>query len=163
MWGDKARRLLDSFSADADRARSAHTHLMLALDFATGPSNEVVIAGDPAAADTKAMLEALRKPFLPNKVVLLGSPGDAPTIAALAPYTNAQTAQDAKATAYVCRNCACNLPTTDPAKMMELLKQIHHGLREPVGGVSPPRRSFVSESCLAPEEVLPCPRIPVSD
>ena len=77
-WEEKAHRLMDSFSIQAGGSPSAHTQLMLALDFATGPSHEVVIAGEPAATDTKAMLAALRAPFLPNKVVLLRPPGEDP-------------------------------------------------------------------------------------
>ena len=33
-----------------------------------------------------------------------------------------QIAREGKATAYVCRNFACNLPTTEVAKMMEQLQ-----------------------------------------
>jgi hypothetical protein len=43
---------------------------MIALDFALGPSYEVVIAGRIKSNDTKEMLEALRAEFIPNIVVL---------------------------------------------------------------------------------------------
>ena len=59
--------------------------------------------------------------FLPNKVVLLRPSGDEPEIVALAPYTEDQLPRDGRATAYVCRNFACNLPTSDPEKMIALL------------------------------------------
>ena len=82
-----------------------------------------MIAGDPAAEDTKAMIAALRKPYLPGKVVLLRPDGDAPPVTKVAAYTAAQTSIDGKATAYVCRNFACNLPVTEIGKMLELMKK----------------------------------------
>ena len=39
----------------------------------------------------------------------------------LAPYTAAQGAIDGKATAYVCRDHACEAPTTDAALMLSHL------------------------------------------
>jgi len=115
----KAATLARTF---ADEAPSAHSQLMMAVDFGVGPSYEVVIAGGSQAEDTKAMLNALRTRFVPNKVVLL-KPTDQkePEITRLAEFTKYQSSRDGKATAYVCLNYACKLPTTDSAKMLELL------------------------------------------
>ena len=114
---EDARRTLSAFGSAA-RMPSAHTLYLLALDCALGPSFEVVIAGDPAAADTRAMLRAFQGRFAPNLVLLLRPPGDAPAIAELAPFTLDQTSRGGKATAYVCRNYACRAPTTDVAQAL---------------------------------------------
>jgi hypothetical protein len=68
------------------------------------------------------MAKALRTRFLPNKVVLL-NPGerDSPETAQLAAFTGNQPSLGGKATAYVCLNYACKLPTTDINRMLELL------------------------------------------
>jgi hypothetical protein len=95
---------------------------MIALDFGIGPCYEVVIAGKAKAEDTKAMVKALRTHFLPNKVVLLNPDGRAsPTIAKFAEFIRNQPSIDGRATAYVCTNYNCQLPTTDINKMLELL------------------------------------------
>lgn len=117
--------LLEAFGGELNQNPSQFPMVMQAIDFHMGPSKEIVIAGDPEAADTQAMLSALRKPFLPNKVVLLRPPGDDPEIAKLAEYTRTQVARGGAATAYVCENFACQLPTTDITKMRE-----HLGLSE---------------------------------
>ena len=71
----------------------------------------------------KTMLKALRSAYSPNKVVVFRPASESnPAIAKPAEYTKSQTSIDGKATAYVCQNYACQLPTTDPAKMLELLK-----------------------------------------
>lgn len=68
------------------------------------------------------MLDALRRQFLPNKVVLFRASGnDDPDISRLAEYAINHKSLDGKATAYVCMNYKCQLPTTDVEKMLELL------------------------------------------
>jgi hypothetical protein len=118
----KAAAIGRTFSSEIKSSPSGHTQLMVALDFGIGPSYEVVIAGGSQAEDTKGMLNALRTKFIPNKVVLL-KPTDQkePEITRLAEFTKYQSSRDGKATAYVCLNYACKLPTTDSAKMLELL------------------------------------------
>ena len=119
---EKAARIGRAFSGSVRQSPAAHGQLMVALDFGIGPSYEVVIAGDPHAADTKAMAEALRTRFLPNKVALL-NPGDREStqIAKLSEFTKNQSGIGGRATAYVCLNYNCRLPTTDIDKMLELL------------------------------------------
>jgi uncharacterized protein YyaL (SSP411 family) len=94
---------------------SASTHLMSALDFFLGPSFEVVLAG----TDVRALRRAVFDSFVPNKVVLHSDTG----IARIAPFTKEQTALSGKATAYVCTNRLCKLPTSDPRKVRMLLDE----------------------------------------
>jgi len=119
---EKAARIGSSFSGSVKQSPSAYTQLMVALDFGIGPCYEVVIAGKARAKDTKAMVKALRTRFLPNKVVIL-NPGEreSPEIAKLAEFTKNQSSIDGRATAYVCMNYNCKLPTTDIGKMLQLL------------------------------------------
>ncbi len=127
MTGDptlerEAEGVLMAFASDLERAPSVQTQMLLALDFVMGPSYEVVVVGAVGAPDTKAMLRELRRPFLPRKVVLLRPASvDGGQIAALAPYVATQRSLDGAATAYVCRNFACQAPTTDPSVMLASL------------------------------------------
>jgi uncharacterized protein YyaL (SSP411 family) len=86
--------------------------MLCALDFALGPSKEIVIAGDPAAAQTKAMLKMINGRFIPNKVVLLRSSFEekAKDIIALSPFTASQKSLDNQPTAYVCQSYHANFP-----------------------------------------------------
>ncbi len=119
---EKAAKIGEVFSKVIEQYPSAFTQLLVALDFGIGPSYEVVIAGDSKAADTGAMLDALRKQFLPNKVVLFrASENNASDISRFAEYAKNHTSLNGKATAYVCLNYKCQLPTTDVGKMLELL------------------------------------------
>ena len=116
-------RINSIFSGQVGRAPSAFTLLLTALDFGVGPSYEVVIVGDEKSTHTREMMLALSSSFLPNKVVIFRPAGErVPKIAEIAPFVRNQTDIDGKTTAYVCRNFACNLPTTDIQQMMEQLK-----------------------------------------
>jgi uncharacterized protein YyaL (SSP411 family) len=121
-WEERAAGIGRAFSQSVKQLPSAHTQLMVALDFGIGPGYEVVIAGSAHAEDTRVMVRALRTRFLPNKVVLL-NPGEqeSPEIAQLAAFTRNQPSIGGKATAYVCLNYNCKLPTADVRKMLELL------------------------------------------
>jgi uncharacterized protein YyaL (SSP411 family) len=93
---------------------SASAHLMSAVDFLLGPSFEIVLAG----ADVHPLQRAVFSSFVPNKVVLRSGAD----IARIAPFSETQRAIHGKATAYVCTNHLCRLPTSDPTKVMELLQ-----------------------------------------
>jgi len=100
-----------------------HTQLLSAMLFAFGPASEVVIVGDPEAADTIAMLEVLNLNYNPNKVTLFRPLGNQKQlITEIAEFTASQTSIEGKATAYVCKNYTCSAPTTDINKMLTLLK-----------------------------------------
>jgi uncharacterized protein len=119
---EKAAKIAQAFSSRIVQAPMAYTQLMGALDFARGPSSEVVIVGRTGAEDTQTMLRTLQRNFVPNKAVLF-RPAEVPSpgILKLAPFLKPMTAMGDKATAYVCSNFSCRLPTTEPAKMLALL------------------------------------------
>jgi uncharacterized protein YyaL (SSP411 family) len=120
----QAQQLFQAFAAGVSPRPSLHAHLMLAVDFGLGPAQEIVIVGDSRAEDTQAMLQALHATFAPNSVVVLRpTEEDTPDILRLAKYLAPYVSLDGKATAYICRNYQCSLPTTDAHEMLALLKQ----------------------------------------
>ncbi len=119
----RAEELLKTFSISLERYPAAFTHLIQALDYFLYPDIQIVVVGRPDAPDTVAMLKALQTMLLADKVLIF-KPADkdqALSIVKLAPYIANMTAIDGKATAYVCRDFVCNLPTTDIPQMMAML------------------------------------------
>ncbi|HVN72769.1 MAG TPA: thioredoxin domain-containing protein, partial [Desulfomonilia bacterium] len=107
-----------AFSGLVDRIPSAHTFMMCALDLMTGPSFEVVIAGEPDRLDTCDMISAVRGRFLPNAVFRLKPPlmnEEEPS------FLQGKTPIGNRSTAYVCTDLSCRKPTTDIKKMLEYL------------------------------------------
>jgi uncharacterized protein YyaL (SSP411 family) len=124
-YESRAESILTAHSTQVKQYPAGHTQLMSALEFALNPSYEVVIVGDPQKQDTMSMLAALREPFIPQKVVLLRTedPNDAADIADIAPFTRSMVTRNGLATAYVCQNFACRLPTTSVEQMLKNLTQ----------------------------------------
>ncbi len=119
---ERAHEIYRAFRAQADAAPTNFTQFLVGLDFAIGPVSEVVIAGEENSPGTKMMLGALRRSFVPNKVVVFRPEGQAqPQIETIAPYVQAHQAVNGRTTAFVCSNFTCSAPTDDPEKMMELL------------------------------------------
>ena len=119
---EKAAGIERAFSVKVRQSPSAFTQFISALDFAEGPSFEVVIVGKPGAEDTLNMLGALRKHFIPNKVVLFRLVGGEDSeIVKLAGFTQHLSPKEGKATAYVCRDHRCEFPTTDIGEMLTSL------------------------------------------
>ncbi len=60
--------------------------------------------------------------FIPNKILLLADGGAGQkTLALHNEFIGSVVRIDGKATAYVCEDYACQLPTSDPATLAELL------------------------------------------
>jgi uncharacterized protein YyaL (SSP411 family) len=91
-----------------------YTQLLVALDFMVGPSQEIVIAGDPALESTQAMINTIQRSFLPNKVLLLRPHGsEGKRLASLSPFVEAMSSINNQPTVYVCENYACKTPIKD--------------------------------------------------
>ncbi|HLQ66372.1 MAG TPA: thioredoxin domain-containing protein [Candidatus Limnocylindrales bacterium] len=120
----RAEETVLAFGGSVARLPGAHTQLLSALDFAFGPTHEVVVAGAAGAPETRALLRAARGRFAPRAVFLLTEPGAAgEELAKLAPFTAAQGPVGGRPAAYVCENFACSAPITDPSALASTLEK----------------------------------------
>jgi hypothetical protein len=89
-----------------------------AFQLASAPIDEIAIVGDPERDDTAALLTVARSGFHPNRVMALSAvPADS-----VVPLLRDRTAIDGRATAYLCRDFACQRPTADPAELADQLE-----------------------------------------
>ena len=107
---EAAERTLTLFGPRMHSTAQAVPEMLCALDFALGKPQQIVIAGEPAAPDTQALLRVVRGRYRPNQVVVLARDQSTPL-----PMING------KATAYVCVDRTCRLPTTDPGELVKLI------------------------------------------
>ncbi|HYQ47549.1 MAG TPA: thioredoxin domain-containing protein, partial [Thermodesulfovibrionales bacterium] len=120
---ERAAESVRAFFPSVQTAPSAHAYFLCALDFSFGPSYEVVIVGNPGAADTREMLSLLHSTFLPSVTVLFRPEGEtASAITQIAEFTSPYSAVDNRATAYICKEHTCFPPTTDPVAMLAMLQ-----------------------------------------
>jgi uncharacterized protein len=81
---------------------------------------EVAIVGDPASDDFRALERTAADRYVPSLVLAGGARRDDDTIALL----SARDTRDGQATAYVCRNYACEEPATTRDQLDDQLRRI---------------------------------------
>jgi uncharacterized protein YyaL (SSP411 family) len=119
---EAGEKTLAAFGARLQQAPSAMPQMMVALDFSLAKPKQIVIAGKPDAADTRAMFRAAHENFIPNKILLLADGGNGQAfLGKHLEFIQDVKMEDSKATAYVCKNYVCQLPTTEIAVMRRLL------------------------------------------
>ncbi len=121
-WRTKAEKTLQAFSRTLEMNPEATPALASALDFRIARTKQIVIAGVPGAADTRALLRVVNERFLPNKILLLADGGTGQEqLARWLPFLAGTRAKQGRATAYICENYVCKLPTADLRVVAELL------------------------------------------
>jgi uncharacterized protein YyaL (SSP411 family) len=103
------------------RHPAAFGRFLCALDFHLGPKVEVALV--TPAGDAGPLAAEVFGRFLPNRVVAGLTAGDAGAAAGV-PLLQGRALIDGKATAYVCRNYACELPVTDRAALARQLEAL---------------------------------------
>jgi uncharacterized protein YyaL (SSP411 family) len=116
---DPALRMLRAYQPLVARAPSGCSAVLTAADFSFGPVSEIALVG---AREDDAMVEllaAVRRRYLPRRVIACIPPGVESNVALLA----GKQALGGRATAYVCRDYACGNPTTDREELDRLLDE----------------------------------------
>ncbi len=107
---ERAERTIAAFGATLTRIPSAMPQMLVALDASLRKPQQIVIAGERDAADTRALLREVHAHFLPNRIVLLADEAGREFFGAQLESIRAMTPKGGKATAYVCENFACQAP-----------------------------------------------------
>ena len=122
QWRERADAIFRAQGVQLTRAGANLPQLAAALDFNLSKPKQIVIAGEPGAADTRAMLRLVHDRFIPNKILLLADGGAGQTrLGEWLPFIKTMDRRDGRATAYICENYACKLPTSDLAVAARLL------------------------------------------
>ncbi len=98
----------------------AYSQALIALDFALGPATEVVLAPAADGRPPAALLQTLRRRFLPSMVTLFNRPEDA-DLPAIAPLATGKGPVDGRGAAYPCRDRTCRAPVTTAAELDQIL------------------------------------------
>jgi uncharacterized protein YyaL (SSP411 family) len=121
-FNEKAARLASILTGLSSPSAQGFLQFLCSADFLLGPSCEIVVVGEAQAEDTREMLSKINTTFLPNKVTLFCKTEAENKLGEIAGFTLSMKAAQGRATAYVCKERACNKPTTDIEEMLALLK-----------------------------------------
>jgi uncharacterized protein len=116
----RATYVLETLAPSIARYPSAFGHALGAADMVLNGAVELAIVGDPASADFLALERAAAEQYIPSLVVAGGrATGE---IALL----SGREARDGVATAYLCRNYACDAPATVPEILIEQIDNLRN-------------------------------------
>ncbi len=83
---------------------------------------QIVIAGDPKAAETRALVAEAHRHFVPNKILLLADGGEGQKyLEGKLEALRGMKPVGGKPAAYVCENFTCKAPVTEPEALAQLL------------------------------------------
>ena len=117
-WRRLADRTFEYYARRLASQPAAMPEMLAAMDAARATPRHVVVAGNPEAPDTRAMIREFDRRFLPNDLLLVVDGGERQKrLAALAAFVAPLAARGGRATAYVCVDYACRLPTTEIAAL----------------------------------------------
>lgn len=113
----QAARILHLMAAAMQGQPTGFGRMLTALDDFLTNSQEVVLVGTLDDPRTQAMLQEVRRHYLPHTVLALKEPNTENPL----PLFEGRTLVQGQPTAYVCENYACKLPVTGVDELGQLL------------------------------------------
>ena len=122
LHNESARRCAEQIERWLEAAPSSMPQMVVALSWLRSKAKQVVIAGKADDAATQAMLREVHRHFVPQEVLILADDGIGQKFFGdRVEFMKSITKIDNRATAYVCENFVCQLPTTDLRALANLL------------------------------------------
>ncbi len=124
VWREMAEKSIRVFEKRLLQTPQGMPQMMAALDFHLDKPKQILIAGDRDSTDTHDLVREIHKRFIPNKIVFLADGGEAQQqLAEGLDILKSLRRIDGKATAYICQNYICDLPSNEPAVVARLLQE----------------------------------------
>jgi uncharacterized protein len=121
-YEDNAVKALRPMADLMSRYGAGFGRFLGALDFHLGPVVEVALIAAPQGGWSPLAEEVFGR-YLPNRAVVGAVEGDRKTAAGI-PLLEGRGTLDGRVTGYVCRNYACQLPTTEPGVLGSQLDRL---------------------------------------
>jgi hypothetical protein len=121
---EKIERTFGMFAENASIRGRTVPMMLAALSTYHAGMSQVVVVGEPDAADTRALMECVRRQYIPTAVIVPIRDMHRQELSRVLPWTRDLRMRDGYATAYVCRNFACQVPVTSPADLAALLGEL---------------------------------------
>ena len=116
----RAIYVVEALAPAVARYPAAFGHLLGAADLLVNGAAELAIVGEPGSADLQELERVVATRYLPSLVVAGGKPAASTAVALL----EGRVTRDGRATAYVCRNYACNEPVTEGEELARQLDEL---------------------------------------
>jgi len=117
-----AKQTVNAFQARLSQSPSSLPQMLVALDASESAPKQIVISGKPDAPDTLALLREVNHRYQPNEIVILADAGPGQAyFSQKVEFFKEVHPINGRATAYVCQNFVCHLPSSDLPVVSRLL------------------------------------------
>ena len=117
-----ALKCLNFFASRMEQLPSSLPQMLCALYFSFALPKQILIFGDLGADDTRAILKEVYSRFLPNRALIVIDRKEVQEKFSMGlPFIKGCQRIENKATAYICVNQSCQLPTNDLSVIQNLL------------------------------------------
>ena len=121
-YRERALQTIESLRPQWNTLPHAVPQLLCAFELALSAPRTVVLAGDPGAADFRALAAVLHEHAGPWRALLCADGADGQRwLAQRMPYLAEMKPDGGHATAYVCEEFSCQQPVSTPADLRQLL------------------------------------------
>ena len=122
-WTDLGYSTLQAFTDKAKQSPTGFAHMLTAFMFDSKNPKEVVLVGDSNDPETQKIINALRKNYSPNKVILFKDVSNPDALLQVAPWTADHVMINGSPTFYICENFSCKQPTTSLDLAMKYINE----------------------------------------
>jgi uncharacterized protein YyaL (SSP411 family) len=125
-YRQRAAAAFRAFGATLEKSPGKLAEMLLALDYHLDSPKEIVIVTPPGSADQAGpFLAELRSTYLPNRILAVVAAGDElDRQTGVIPLLKNKIPVDGQATAYVCENRVCALPTGNRRVFAEQIARV---------------------------------------
>jgi uncharacterized protein len=116
-FADEIETTLGVFAPRLSQSGRVAPMMLAALSAYHAGTPQLVLVGDPSAQDTRALYDVARQRYLPTTVIVPLIEAQRGRLSDLLPWTASMRAIDGRATAYLCRDFACESPTIDAREL----------------------------------------------
>jgi uncharacterized protein YyaL (SSP411 family) len=122
---ERAARTLERYGPGLGQVARVMPLMLSNIALWHGGAAQVVIVGDRGSAETLALEAVVAQIYAPGAIQMsLPLAGADAQLADRLPWLGAMRARDGRATAYVCRDFACQAPVTEPADLARQLQAL---------------------------------------
>jgi hypothetical protein len=121
-WRKRAEQTFLHFGELLRNSPFSMPQMVAAYDFFLAKVKQIVIAGTKGDAPTTRLIREVQAHYLPNKILLLADRSDPDArLTDIAEFTKSLSAKQGEATAFICEDNVCQLPTSDVTVVAGLL------------------------------------------
>ena len=122
-WEERTDTMIRLFASDIRQAPTGFSYFLQGVQFAIGPSREVIFSGFRNHQSTQDLIRTLQTKFLPHSVSMLYEPEDT-QILQMAPFLSDFDRKGDWPAAFVCHNYRCEQPVHEEDALRELLASV---------------------------------------